>query len=57
MERDTHRIAAKCPLFESVRSSRGIDGGHFETRDVTPRCDHCAYWLGGSCDLFLARGI
>lgn len=57
MEKEVHRIAAKCPLFESVRSSRGIDGGCFQTRDVTPRCDHCAYWLGGSCDLFLAKGI
>lgn len=56
MEQEYYRIAGKCPHYESVRSARGIESGMLDTRDLTPRCDHCAYWAGGSCDLFLARG-
>ena len=56
MENGYYRMAAKCPLFESVRSARGIESGLLDTRDLTPRCDHCAYYARGMCELFLARG-
>lgn len=51
-----YRIASKCPYYESVRSARGLEMGLMESRDLSPRCDHCVFWLGGSCDLFLAKG-
>lgn len=56
METHIYRMANKCPHFESVRSARGLEAGVLETRDLLPRCDHCAFWSNGSCDLFLARG-
>ncbi len=56
MENDYSRIAGKCPQFESVRSARGIESGLLDTRDLSPRCDHCYYWAHGLCDLFQARG-
>jgi len=56
MENEYNRIAGKCPLFESIRSARGIESGLLDTRDLSPRCDHCAYYAGGMCDLFLAKG-
>jgi len=55
MQKEYSRIAGVCPLFESVRSARGIEMGLVHSRDLAPRCDHCAYWSGGACGLFLAR--
>jgi len=49
------RIAGGCPHFDSVRSARGIEDGNVPSRDLKPRCNHCAYWQGGQCDLFLAK--
>lgn len=50
------RIAGRCPLYESIRTAKGLELGPMESRDLTPRCNHCSYWNGGSCDLMLARG-
>ena len=55
MEKDMYKIASRCPQFESIRNARGNVDLVYETRAVAPRCDHCAHWMGGSCDLFLAR--
>ncbi len=55
MERGFKKMAHKCPQFESIRSAQGIMGSAEGTRTVAPRCDHCVHWIGGSCDLFLAR--
>jgi len=55
MEREIFKIANRCPQFESTRVARGNVDLLFESRAVAPRCDHCAHWMGGSCDLFLAR--
>lgn len=56
MQENYFRIAGTCPLFDSVRSARGIETGMLQSRDVAPRCDHCSLWSGGRCELFLARG-
>jgi len=50
------RMAGGCPHFDSVRSARGIESGIVPSRDMMPRCSHCAHWQGGLCDLFLAKG-
>lgn len=55
MEKDIYKIANRCPQFDSIRFARGNEDVFLETRAVAPRCDHCAHWMGGSCDLFLAR--
>ncbi|MGI6588850.1 MAG: hypothetical protein ACOX2N_08815 [Peptococcia bacterium] len=49
------RIAGGCPHFDSVRSARGLELGNVPSRDLVPRCNHCSYWQGGKCDLFLAK--
>lgn len=56
MQQEYFRIANKCPIFESVRSAKGIEIGNIHSRDLAPRCDHCSYWVGGRCELFLSRG-
>jgi hypothetical protein len=50
------RMAGGCPHFDSVRSARGLEAGSVPSRDIMARCNHCAYWQAGQCDLFLARG-
>ncbi|MDX9871810.1 MAG: hypothetical protein RBT41_05270 [Clostridia bacterium] len=56
MQAEYFRVAARCPLFESIRNARGIDVGSVPSRDLTPRCNHCSFWAGGSCELFLSKG-
>lgn len=56
MVHDAYRMASKCPHFESIRFARGLEMGNLPSKDMAPRCDHCAFWSGGSCDLFLAKG-
>ncbi|MFZ5752635.1 MAG: hypothetical protein ACOY3J_00135 [Bacillota bacterium] len=56
MTEKNYRIAAKCPHFESIRSSGGWEAGSIDTKSYMPSCEHCVNWFGGSCDLFLARG-
>jgi len=50
------RMAGGCPHFDSVRSAKGIESSIVPSRDMMPRCSHCAHWQGGLCDLFLAKG-
>lgn len=56
MQPEYFRTASRCPLFESIRSTRGVEMGVVHSRDIVPRCDHCCFWVGGSCELFLSKG-
>lgn len=55
MTKELYKIANRCPQYESIRFARGNVDLESESRADAPRCDHCAHWMGGSCDLFLAR--
>ena len=55
MEQANFKNADRCLRFESLRQSFGdinLIGG---AKTVKERCEHCAHWSGGSCELFLAR--
>lgn len=49
------RIAGGCPHYDSVRSAWGLELGNVPSRDFVLRCNHCSFWRGGQCDLFLAK--